>query len=585
MALPVYILPVLGGISPQSHLLLQLAKLAAALITALSAVFLYLGLQRITQEKIAWAITMIYAFGTSSFSSSSQALWQHGPSQLFLALALYYLIRGLEEPRFSAYAGFALATAVICRPVNLVMALPIAAYFFLERRAEAIGFCLSALPPALLLTAYNSYAFGSPFTIGIASFVITPSSIWDASSVFGTPLRQGLMGILASPGRGLLIYSPIFFFSFVGMAMLWRGPGQVLLKYLSLAPVLLILFTSKWGMWWGGHSYGPRILADMTPILCLYLYLPFERAQGKAFLKYSIAALSALSIGLHALGAFSDGSWNKFPTDVDHHTERLWSWVDSPPVYYLQKVFTAVSPPFSKPMQTQTRQTLALQAYLSRFYREILGRAPDPDWLAFWVPFLRAHCNAAAFVALADNVSGELWASGPLSPERLVTILYRAFLKRDPDPVGLAYWGNRVQRENLRLALQEFLPSDAFRDLVPDRANQAAVGKVISRFYTEFLGRNPDPAGLAFWMKYVADTHDLSGPTVGLLSSAEFDKRPLALQQYVPMLYRGFLGRDPDRVGLPFLNERLHADLLSMIHQGFIASEEFQGLVPQVCGG
>lgn len=587
LAFPVYLLPVLGGISPQSQLLLELAKLAATLMTALSAVFLYLALQRITQEKIAWVITMVYAFGTSSFSSSSQALWQHGPSQLFLALALYCLMRGLEEPRFSACAGFALSSAVICRPVDVVMALPVVAYFLLERRAQAIGFCLSALPAALLFTAYNDYGFGSPFTLGIAAFVVTPSSIWDASIVFGTPLRQGLMGILASPGRGLLIYSPILLFSFVGIVMLWRQPGQALFKYLSLAPVILILFTGKWGMWWGGHSYGPRLLADITPILCLYLYLPFERAQGKAFLKYSLAGLSALSIGLHALGAFSDGSWDKYPKDVDHHTERLWSWGNSPPIYYLQKVFTAVSQPFSKPTPTQTRQTLALQAFLSRFYGQVLYRVPDPGELAFWVPFLRAHCNAAGFSTLADNLfeSREFWASGPLSPDGLVTILYHTFLRRDPDPVGLAYWANRVRRENLRLALQEFMPSDGFHDLLPDRANRAAVSKVIRRFYAELLGRDPDPAGVAYWTKHVTDTDDLVGPIVGLLGSPEFDKRPLALQQYVPMLYRGFLSRDPDRIGLAFLNERLHADILSMIHLGFIASEEFQGLVPQVCGG
>jgi hypothetical protein len=40
-----------------------------------------------------------------------------------------------------------------------------------------------------------------------------------------------------------------------------------------------------------------------------------------------------LSIGLHALGVFSDRDWNGHPF-VDWHHERLWSWGDSLLVYY-----------------------------------------------------------------------------------------------------------------------------------------------------------------------------------------------------------------------------------------------------------
>jgi hypothetical protein len=59
------------------------------------------------------------------------------------------------------------------------------------------------------------------------------------------------------------------------MVMVWRNSKLVLLKYLSLAPLMTILLTSKWINWWGG-SYGPRLLADITPFLCLYLYPPLS---------------------------------------------------------------------------------------------------------------------------------------------------------------------------------------------------------------------------------------------------------------------------------------------------------------------
>jgi hypothetical protein len=93
------------------------------------------------------------------------------------------------------------------------------------------------------------------------------------------------------------------------------------------------------GHWWGGHSYGPRLLVDLIPILALFLFLPFERHQAAPIKKYVITVLVVVSVGLHALGLLSDKTWNAYPNDVDRHPERLWSWKDSPPVYYGKQVF------------------------------------------------------------------------------------------------------------------------------------------------------------------------------------------------------------------------------------------------------
>jgi hypothetical protein len=334
LAVPVYLLPVLGGLSPQSPWVQDLAKLSATLITALSVLLLLFTLRRLTNDKIAWSIAMVYAFATSSFSSSSQALWQHGPSQLFLTLTIYWLVRGIDEPRFSAYAGWALGSAIICRPSNVVIALPMAAYMLLQRRDQVAGFTLAVFPPLLGFMAYNLYYNGSPVSVGFAVGIIDPARLRSIGShLFKTSLHEGLAGVLGSPSRGLFIYSPIFLVAVVGIGMVWRSSKLVLLKYLSLAPLLLILLTSKWVNWWGGGSYGPRLLADITPILCVYLYPPFERARSRPLLKCLIACLIALSIGLHALRVFGGGDWNGHP-NVDWHYERLWSWIDSPPVYY-----------------------------------------------------------------------------------------------------------------------------------------------------------------------------------------------------------------------------------------------------------
>jgi hypothetical protein len=336
LATPVYLMPVLMGVPPQSPLVEDLEKRAAVLMTAFSVLIFYFVLRRLTREPIAWLVTVVYAFGTSSFSTSSQRLWQHGPSQLFLVLTIYCLVRGLKESRFSVYAGIFLGTAVIIRPLNVLIALPIAAYMLHQHRDRFFRFLLACAPPLLLLAAYNFYYFGSPFSTGFGNPVVGTSG--KLLFRFDTPLHEGLLGVLVSPARGLFIYSPIFLVSFVSMILVWRQTGHLLLKYLSLAPILLILLISKWWSWWGGWCYGPRLLADITPILCLFLVPFFEQFGRKALLKYAIAGLAVVSISMHTLGAYNDIRW-----DENHRPEtdpdQLWSWVDSPPVYNGKQLF------------------------------------------------------------------------------------------------------------------------------------------------------------------------------------------------------------------------------------------------------
>lgn len=350
LALPVYLGPAFLGVDSTSLLLMMdLEKRAAMLITAASVIVLFFALQRVTLEKTAWFIALIYAFGTSSFSTSSQALWQHGPFQLFLALTIFCIVKGFEIPRFSAYSGFALGCMVISRPINLIVALPLVVYIVHKHRDQLVGFLLAGVPPLLLFVAYNTFYFGSPFATGIGTSVVAPSSVISKlSSSFNTPLLAGAAGVLISPGRGLLVYSPVFVFSVVGMIVAWREPKYLYLRYLSCVPILLLIMVSKWGGWWGGECYGPRLLADVTPILCFLLYPAVEYFEGKTAVKYVMIALTVLSIGMHAIGAGRDGivgekTWTQY-YEIGRHPERLWSWRDSPPIYYGKQLLVRIIP-------------------------------------------------------------------------------------------------------------------------------------------------------------------------------------------------------------------------------------------------
>jgi len=327
LAVPLYVPAALGHVNPEHAMFDDLEKLSGAVFVSLSALVLFVTLLRVVDRKAAVLITLVYAFGTSSLSVSSQALWQHSASQLALCAALYCMVRGEREDRWMMFAGFPLAFAVVSRPTDAFLALPLAIYVICHRRRSVGGFVLSSLPPIAFHVLYNATYFGSAYRI---QFFRSPERavvrFFDGVGQWRTPFWEGLSGILFSPGRGLFVYTPIFLLSIVGLGLSWRKGGSVLLRYLGGGVVLTIFVYSKWFSWWGGYTYGPRLLADLTPVLSLGLYPLMTQMPMTRTLRIAFVVLGILSVGAHSIGAFvDDGSWNR-DVDVDQSPGRLWDW-------------------------------------------------------------------------------------------------------------------------------------------------------------------------------------------------------------------------------------------------------------------
>jgi hypothetical protein len=323
-ALPFYApIATRGGI-PSSDFLAQLEKLSAAVMVALSAVILYFVLCSLASPEFSLIITAIYALATSSLSVSSQGLWQHGPSQLAVAAALYCLLRGGNQHRLVPFAGFLLAYAVITRPTDLLIAFSLGAYVIIYRRRHVIGFALTGLLPICFNLWYNARHFRDPFR---SQFPLFENYLWQ------TPFWTGLAGILVSPSRGLFIYSPVLLLSFIGAGLAWKRHGDPLLRYLSIGVFLEILIYAKHSPWWGGGTYGPRLLVDIAPVLALF-FCPLEDwFIRRRALKIVFVVLALWSIGAHSIGAFSDHwPWN-LDGGIDWLPERRWSWTDNQLVF------------------------------------------------------------------------------------------------------------------------------------------------------------------------------------------------------------------------------------------------------------
>lgn len=113
--------------------------------------------------------------------------------------------------------------------------------------------------------------------------------------------------------------------------------------YLLLSSLVLtyILFMPKWFMWWGGGSFGYRMLVDITPAMSLLLIPVFPAMWKRIAGKVAIVVLVFASFFINFLGAeYYNFYWDSEldPRDV---SERLWEWRDSPIPFLFTKMLAA----------------------------------------------------------------------------------------------------------------------------------------------------------------------------------------------------------------------------------------------------
>lgn len=340
LVLPLAAFAYLAGAPLDPPLLSLLGKLTASLLVAASAAFVYWTAAGFATRRAALIIAAAYAFGSCAWAVASQSLWQQTAEMFFLSLGVFFLLRFPQAWWRGAAAGAALSAAAFCRPTAaLVAALAAFALLVSDRRAFA-HFVLAALPFAVATLAWNMYYFGSPLDFGqlaageqVAKFKTGSADLWQ------TPLWLGAAGLLASPSRGLLVYSPVFALAFAGALIAWRDERWRALRFLTLAVPALWLPAFLWFDWWGGWAFGYRPIMDSLPLLallCLPVLRPaLERPAWRAVFVVSFA----WSVGVQALGAFLyspwawnmkviDSSGNRANVDLPEYRHRLWSFTD-----------------------------------------------------------------------------------------------------------------------------------------------------------------------------------------------------------------------------------------------------------------
>ena len=312
-ALPVFAVVKLfvRNLADRAELLWQLGKIVAAMLVAGSAVFLFLAASERIGPFAAFLLAAAYGLGTCVWSTSSQALWQHGPCEFFMAVGAYFLLQ--KDRRLAdALSGLAFGLAVLCRPTAALVVASVSVFHAIGDRSRFLRFVVGGLPVAVVALVYAQVTFGNPFSFGQLANQGLALEKTGNPSLWQTPLYVGGAGLLLSPGRGLLLYSPIAIFALWGLGRAFRDPVWRDLRALAVGAVALFLLSSKWFDWWGGWCFGYRPIVD-TAILLAFVALPVvDRVRNARVLQATFTVLLAWSVGVQIIGAFAydvDG-WN-----------------------------------------------------------------------------------------------------------------------------------------------------------------------------------------------------------------------------------------------------------------------------------
>ena len=308
------------------------AKLAASAIVAAAVALAFVIARRRVSSFQAALIAAGLGLGTNYWALASQTLWQHETVALGLLGGLALLAvpaARLSAPRL-AWGIAMLGLAAAARPQVVVTVIILSAWAVTRRRRWRDAWTLL---PLFLMGAGVIYCniawFGHPLG-ATPRLEALHETVHGVSGSFGHQPWMAAAGLLASPSRGLLVFSPIVLVAVAGLGAARRADWDSELRWCALGAAAQFAVYASYSVWWAGHTYGPRYLLDVLPLLVPLAAAAMPAVACRRWARAAAIAALAWSVTLAATGAFVYPAelWNSEPSEIDKDHARLWDWKD-----------------------------------------------------------------------------------------------------------------------------------------------------------------------------------------------------------------------------------------------------------------
>lgn len=348
-AVPLAALSRLTGANPHDGVvLMRLERRTSALVAAFVVSLFFLVALSLAPAGPVYAITMTLAVGSAMFSTVAQALWQHGGVALGALLALLIEFRrgqGISISRGASNSwrdllgtslqALGLSLALACRLSSSIIVVGFGAWILIREPRRAAT--LAVLTAACFFPWMGGYlvSYGHPFGPQTKQL---EAACW-------MPSLASLTGVFLSPARGLFVYQPWLLIALLPLVPAFRKrlatiPGHAKpsgwIVFCLVVATLHAGVVGCWKVWWGGHCWGSRLLAEIVPLLALLTVRPtallLTSRRGTAL----VAALACAGVLVNVPWIFGESwRWLHDPVNIDLAPERLWDWSDAPFLYDL----------------------------------------------------------------------------------------------------------------------------------------------------------------------------------------------------------------------------------------------------------
>ncbi|MDQ3369367.1 MAG: DUF4214 domain-containing protein, partial [Myxococcota bacterium] len=158
---------------------------------------------------------------------------------------------------------------------------------------------------------------------------------------------------------------------------------------------------------------------------------------------------------------------------------------------------------------------------VDRFYMDVFGRPADSSGRSFWIDRMR-NGEPVVSVAAFFYSSDEHFASAGSTVDGWVRLLYTQLLERQPDDAGVAYWVARSTQVGRRAVAADFYQSREKRN------------RRVDALYQSLLHRPSDSAGRDYWASVILTRGDLALASF-LAASGEYFTRAQAVDPTCPL--------------------------------------------------
>lgn len=235
----------------------------------------------------------------------------------------------------------------------------------------------------------------------------------------------------------------------------------------------------------------------------------------------------------------------------------------------------------------------AVDGFVERLYRLVLGRTPREDEVEFWSDILWSHEMTGAEVAAGFVFSAE-YQNKNVSHSQFVQTMYQTLMDRTAHTDEVAFWQEYLDAGFTKdFVFEGFANSVEFGNICErygiERGSYSNRGYVdnheqitffVARLYQTCLGRNPKTAEAEDWVRRLVNG-SFGGREVayGFFFSREFQNKNCSNQEYVYRLYEAFLDRTPtSSEAQDWINRLNNGSSRSFVFDGFAYSVEFSRL-------